>query len=414
MTNSSPPNPQPSDSPEVSPEERRVRQRIRRNAIRETEDEWIAKIVAFGAIGAILFWSFGSRKGNLNFLSEGSFLSSSSQTTEIDTNVDADLDSQDFDDADSLGSFNISQSSVDIETEETLSSGVLSGSLDKDKDSLNQTGNSFPSLPLAASIPSVAKTTIPDAEPEVIETEPESEPEVVTEPESEPEVVTEPETEPEVVETAPESEPEVVTEPEPEPEVVAFSNLPDNHWVYPFASKLGEEKLLPNTQGFKPDEPITRAEMASLISSAFKDDSNVEAPKEFTDVSSSDRSINDINKAVSLGFMNGYSEGDFRPEQNIPRYQVLVALATGLGLEPSGNVETILQKFGDRDGLPKWSLNQVAAATQAKLAINRPGFSPTSLNPNEPATRAEVAAMIYQGLATRGTVPTIQSEYIVE
>ena len=395
MTYSSPPNPQPSDSSEISPEERRIRQKIRRKAIRETEEEWIAKIVAFGAIGAILFWSFGSRKGNLNFLSEGSFLSSSSQTTETETNVDVDLDSQDFDDTNNLGSFNISQPSADIEPEETRRSDVLSGSLNKDKDSLNQTINSFPSLPLAASIPSVTKAIIPDTEPEVVETEPEAEPEVV--------------------ETEPESEPEVVaTEPEAEPEVVAFSNLPDNHWVYPFASKLGEEKLLPNTQGFKPDEPITRAEMASLISSAFKDDSNVEAPKEFTDVSASDRTIDDINKAVSLGFMNGYSEGDFRPEQNIPRYQVLVALATGLGLEPSGNVETILQKFGDREGLPEWSLNQVAAATQAKLAINRPGFSSTSLNPNEPATRAEVAAMIYQSLATRGTVPTIQSEYIVE
>ena len=395
MTYSSPPNPQPPESSEISPEERRIRQKIRRKAIRETEEEWIAKIVAFGAIGAILFWSFGSRKGNLNFLSEGSFLSSSSQTTETETNVDVDLDSQDFDDTNNLGSFNISQPSADIEPEETRRSDVLSGSLNKDKDSLNQTINSFPSLPLAASIPSVTKAIIPDTEPEVVETEPEAEPEVV--------------------ETEPESEPEVVaTEPEAEPEVVAFSNLPDNHWVYPFASKLGEEKLLPNTQGFKPDEPITRAEMASLISSAFKDDSNVEAPKEFTDVSASDRTIDDINKAVSLGFMNGYSEGDFRPEQNIPRYQVLVALATGLGLEPSGNVETILQKFGDREGLPEWSLNQVAAATQAKLAINRPGFSSTSLNPNEPATRAEVAAMIYQSLATRGTVPTIQSEYIVE
>ena len=395
MTYSSPPNPQPSDSSEISPEERRIRQKIRRKAIRETEEEWIAKIVAFGAIGAILFWSFGSRKGNLNFLSEGSFLSSSSQTTETETNVDVDLDSQDFDDTNNLGSFNISQPSADIEPEETRRSDVLSGSLNKDKDSLNQTINSFPSLPLAASIPSVTKAIIPDTEPEVVETEPEAEPEVV--------------------ETEPEAEPEVVaTEPEAEPEVVAFSNLPDNHWVYPFASKLGEEKLLPNTQGFKPDEPITRAEMASLISSAFKDDSNVEALKEFTDVSTSDRSLEDINRAVSLGFMNGYSEGDFRPKQNIPRYQVLVALATGLGLEPSGNVETILQKFGDREGLPEWSLNQVAAATQAKLAINRPGFSSTSLNPNEPATRAEVAAMIYQSLATRGTVPTIQSEYIVE
>ena len=92
---------------------------------------------------------------------------------------------------------------------------------------------------------------------------------------------------------------------------------------------------------------------------------------------------------------------------------IIVALATGLKLQPSGNVETILQNFSDREELPEWSLDKVAAATEAGLVVNRPGFNLTSLNPNEPATRAEVAAMIYQTLSQSGKVTPIESQNIV-
>ena len=72
-----------------------------------------------------------------------------------------------------------------------------------------------------------------------------------------------------------------------------------------------------------------------------------------------------------------------------------------------------MENFSDNQELPQWSLEQVAAATEAGLAINRPDFNLTSLKPNEPATRAEVAAMIYQTLAKLGKVPQIESQYIV-
>ena len=111
--------------------------------------------------------------------------------------------------------------------------------------------------------------------------------------------------------------------------------------------------------------------------------------------------------------MKGYSDDEFRPAENIPRYQVLVTLATGLGLEPSGDPVTILQNFSDRDQIPKWAISQVAAATEAGLTVNRPGFDLQALKPQEPATRAEVAAMIYQTLQQMDKVPTIDSEYIV-
>ena len=152
--------------------------------------------------------------------------------------------------------------------------------------------------------------------------------------------------------------------------------------------------------------------MANLISQAF-DQPQTLPTRDFVDIEDGNIIAEDVDKAVTTGFMKGYSEDEFRPVENIPRYQVLVALATGLGLEPSGDPVVALEKFSDRDKIPNWAISQVAAATEAGLLVNRPGYDLQSLNPEQSATRAEVAAMIYQALEQLGKVETIDSPYIV-
>ena len=406
MTNSSPQNPQPSEpSRESSSISQEELQRVRRRALNSNMDEWIAVIISFGTIGAILFWSLGGRKSNFTPLSQSSFLSSSRPTQETKANVN--LESQRFASTEIIDDFNITKSSEDVQLEEIIPSKSSSiGSLSQNN--FNQKNNSFSSFPLIASVPSVTKTVIPKPTPEVVTTESESEPEVVaTEPEIEAPAVSEAGTDA-ISEAGTGAISEAGTG------VIAFSDVSEQYWAYPFISKLEAEKLIPDSSSFKPDEPITRASMASLISHAFKDSPSIQATKNFKDVSSDNKNvIADINKAVAIGFMHGYSDENFSPDQNIPRYQVLVALATGLKIQPSDNADTILQNFSDNQELPQWSLEQVAAATEAGLAINRPDFNLTSLKPNEPATRAEVAAMIYQTLAKLGKVPQIESQYIV-
>ena len=388
MTNSSPQNPQPNEPNEpssYSPEEvQRIRRNTRIRATEEVTDEWIAAIVAFGTVGAILFWSLGGNKSNFANLSQSSFFSSSTKTTETKGNLNSDLGVQDFVDRRNLNNGSVTGTSDDNQSSGILDSGLsYFSSLSKDDD--KQKNKSFASVPLIASDPSLTKAVIPQP---VLEEDTPIEPEIETSPNSE-------------------------ADTETDTGVIAFADVTEDYWAYPFLSQLGEKRLIPDSSSFDPDEPITRAGMASLISSAFKNSPEIEGTTEFTDVPADSNLVADINKAVAMGFMNGYSEGDFRPEQNIPRYQVLVSLATGLKLEPSGDANTILQNFRDREELPEWSLDKVAAATEAGLAINRPGFALTSLNPNEPATRAEVAAMIYQTLAKSGTVSPIESEYIV-
>ncbi|NJK51455.1 hypothetical protein HC931_28215 [Candidatus Gracilibacteria bacterium] len=53
----------------------------------------------------------------------------------------------------------------------------------------------------------------------------------------------------------------------------------------------------------------------------------------------------------------------------------------------------------------------IAAATAKQMVVNYPNLS--QLNPNRNATRADVAAFIYQALVSEGQAPRIQSSYIV-
>ena len=153
--------------------------------------------------------------------------------------------------------------------------------------------------------------------------------------------------------------------------------------------------------------------MATLISQAFDTLPLNENIKSFKDVTNRNEIAEDIDKAVRLGFMQGYSQEIFRPLENIPRYQVLVALATGLNLKPSRNADQILQQFDDSEDYTVWARQQVAAAVEAGLLVNRPNFVNNELCQKLPATRAEVAAMIHQALVQTGKLEPLQSEYIV-
>lgn len=192
-----------------------------------------------------------------------------------------------------------------------------------------------------------------------------------------------------------------------------ISDVPETHWAYPFIRPMYDEGYLPDFPegGFQPDQPLTRADLASLLSQAFGD-----APREgttlaFEDVSGDYWAAPAINSAVSQGFMNGYPEGDFRPDQAVPRYEVLVSLATGLGLPDSPSPDSTLAAFVDVDPLPEWARPQVAAATENSIVVNYP--SPDQLQPAQAATRAEIVAMIHQALVARGALPPVESEYAV-
>ncbi|BBC22258.1 DUF1565 domain-containing protein [Pseudanabaena sp. ABRG5-3] len=193
---------------------------------------------------------------------------------------------------------------------------------------------------------------------------------------------------------------------------VAFKDVPANYWGQTFIQELASRNIIKGFPdgSFRPNDPVTRAQFAAILSQAMNKPatrSNVA----FADVASNFWAAAAIQKAYATGFMSGYSITTFRPNENISRVQILVSLANGLGYSPTKSTDSTLQVYSDANTIPAYARNSVAAATENRMVVNYPNLK--ILNPNQTATRAEVAAFIYQSLVRSGQIQAISSPYIV-
>jgi uncharacterized lipoprotein YddW (UPF0748 family) len=193
-----------------------------------------------------------------------------------------------------------------------------------------------------------------------------------------------------------------------------FSDVSQDYWAKTAIEKLADENIISGYKDgtFKPDNSLTRGEFAALLNKAFPDKPFIREAIEFTDVASDYWAKEVIQEAYRKGFLTGYEGKIFLPEQEIPRVQVLVALANGLGYKPSQPTEETLTKvFEDAADIPGYGISSVAAAAEKSIVVNYPNVQ--KLDPNRSSTRAEVAAFLSQALLQEGDTASISDEYIV-
>jgi parallel beta-helix repeat protein len=192
---------------------------------------------------------------------------------------------------------------------------------------------------------------------------------------------------------------------------IQFSDL-GNHWASRFIQELVKRELISGFPDgtFKPEANITRAQYAAIIAQTFNLPRQVGATSgSFRDVADNFWAAAAIRKAASMGFISGFPDGTFRPQQNLTRIQALVSVVNGLGLG-SGNGNLLLF-YRDRAQIPSYATDAIATATQRQLVVNYP--RPQELQPMQAISRAEVAALIYQALVSTGEASAISSPYIV-
>jgi len=191
-----------------------------------------------------------------------------------------------------------------------------------------------------------------------------------------------------------------------------FSDVSSNYWAAQFIQQLSQRGVIAGFPdgSFRPEEPVTRAQFAAMVNKAFQKAQQRQAIN-FTDVPSNYWASSAIEQAYTIGFLSGYPGNRFEPNQAIPRQQVLVSLANGLAYTPSGNTESTLQYFNDASNIASYARSPIAAATQKQIVVNYPNVK--FLNPTATATRAQVAAFIYQALVSSNQVSAINSPYVV-
>ncbi|MBD2438237.1 S-layer homology domain-containing protein [Nostoc sp. FACHB-110] len=191
-----------------------------------------------------------------------------------------------------------------------------------------------------------------------------------------------------------------------------FTDVSSNYWAAQFIQELSQRGVIAGFPdgSFRPEEAVTRAQFAAMVNKAFSKAQQRQAIN-FVDVPSNYWASGAIQQAYTIGFLSGYPGNRFEPNQAIPRQQVLVALANGLEYNPSGNVEGTLQYFNDAASVASYARSPIAAATEQQIVVNYPNVK--FLNPTATATRAQVAAFIYQALVSSNQASAINSPYIV-
>ncbi|MEQ8996738.1 MAG: S-layer homology domain-containing protein [Coleofasciculus sp. B1-GNL1-01] len=193
-----------------------------------------------------------------------------------------------------------------------------------------------------------------------------------------------------------------------------FSDVSSTYWAEDFITELAQRDIIAGFPDgtFRPDAPVTRAQFAAMMRKANQafNKADQRGSTNFVDVPSRYWAYSAIQDAYKTGFLTGYPGNVFRPEQNIPREQVLVSLANGLDYSASST--SVLNYYNDASRISSWARTPIAAATEERLVVNYPNVK--SLNPQRNASRAEVAAFIYQALVSEGEAQVVSSQYIAD
>ena len=107
-----------------------------------------------------------------------------------------------------------------------------------------------------------------------------------------------------------------------------------------------------NDGTFAPNAPITRAEFAAIA--ARFDDKNTDTSSKFTDIASH-WAKNEIGIAANKGWINGYPDGTFRPNQYITRAEAMTLVNRVLNRLPENSSDLL-------DSMIKWPDNSDASA----------------------------------------------------
>ena len=123
-----------------------------------------------------------------------------------------------------------------------------------------------------------------------------------------------------------------------------FSDVPKGYWAANYIGYMQQFGIITGYSdgNFRPDAPVTRAEFAAIASRFEK---LTEGSKSFTDVPNTYWATRYINFAATRGWVTGYSDGTFKPENPITRAEV--AAVTCRLLERSADQNYIRSHFNE-------------------------------------------------------------------
>ena len=152
-----------------------------------------------------------------------------------------------------------------------------------------------------------------------------------------------------------------------------------------------------NTDGlFGPEKKITRAEFVYAVLKAFNlmDD---QAQSNFPDVRKTDWFYAAAGTAQQLKFIEGYPDGTFMGNVDIPKTQMIAIVSRTMtqymGYYPPEDIEARLGQFKDRELIQQWPREGIALAAKTGALIYR---KDGNFDPDVAMTRGDAAIVLYK------------------
>ncbi|TBL72966.1 S8 family serine peptidase [Paenibacillus thalictri] len=109
---------------------------------------------------------------------------------------------------------------------------------------------------------------------------------------------------------------------------IGYTDLSANHWAYSFIAKAAQAGIVEGypDQSFAPDSPVTRMEMTAMMARAMKLSGKQRGAAPFTDTDDNYWGTGVLKQMKAEGWVSGFPDGSFRPEQPATRAEFVTML----------------------------------------------------------------------------------------
>ncbi|NLT47005.1 MAG: hypothetical protein GXX92_01195 [Clostridiales bacterium] len=183
-----------------------------------------------------------------------------------------------------------------------------------------------------------------------------------------------------------------------------FTDLTDYSWARLAIESLAEQGIINGMGGsrFAPEQTLTRAQFATMMVLALGDKPSNEGTVPFNDVKAGDWYFGYVKKAATLGLINGYTDGTFRPDAKLSREEMITIAvkAAGMAELSAEKTEEILKKFSGQSRISSWARAHVALAEDIGILEHGHMVIDSAqgaiLDAQKAAARAEAAVTVYK------------------
>lgn len=147
----------------------------------------------------------------------------------------------------------------------------------------------------------------------------------------------------------------------------SFSDVVRGDWFNLYVATLENAGVIVDTRTngkFRPNEAITRAELAAMLAQ-FADIKS--AANSFNDVSARHWASDEIAVCAKMGWINGYPDGSFRPDATITRAEMMAMINRALDRTPKSADDLLsgMKTWRDNANVNAWYYLDVQEATNS-------------------------------------------------